>query len=50
MANQDEDVDKMVRDGYLFVVLYCSTAGKGHRFRLSRRAHSTIANANANAA
>jgi hypothetical protein len=47
MSNQDESVDTMIREGYLFVVLYCSTAGKGIRFHLSRQEHSTVADANA---
>lgn len=47
MADQTEDVDQMIRDGYLFVLLYCSTAGKGIRVRLNRKEHSTVAEANA---
>lgn len=46
MCDQDDEVDRMIREGYLFVVLYCSTAGKGIRYRLSRREHSTVADAN----
>lgn len=42
MANQDSDIDKMIREGYLFVVLYCSTAGKGIRFRIHPRAHRAV--------
>ncbi len=47
MAVQDEGVDRMIRDGYLFAVLYCSTSGKGIRARLNRKEHSTVAEANA---
>ncbi len=47
MAIQDEDIDRKIREGYLFVVLYCSTAGKGIRFRLPPREHSLVADANA---
>ena len=47
IANQDEKIDKMIKEGYLFVVLYCSTAGKGIRCRLTRQEHSTVADANA---
>jgi hypothetical protein len=47
MADQDEDVDQMIRKGYLFVLLYCSTAGKGIRVHLTRKEHSTVAQANA---
>ena len=47
MADQTDDVDQMIRDGYLFVLVYCSTAGKGIRCRLTRREHSTVKEANA---
>lgn len=47
MANQDESIDKMIQDGYLFAVLYCSTVGKGIRFRLRRKEHTTVEKANA---
>jgi hypothetical protein len=47
MADQTEDVDQMIREGYLFALLYCSTAGKGIRARLTRKEHSTVAEANA---
>lgn len=47
MANQDADVDKMIQEGYLFAVLYCSTIGKGIRFRLKRKEHTTVEKANA---
>jgi hypothetical protein len=39
MADQDAQVDKMIQEGYLFAVLYCSTVGKGVRFRLKRKEH-----------
>jgi hypothetical protein len=45
MADQTEDVDAMVRDGYLYAVLYCSTAGKGIRKRLQKKGHSAAADA-----
>ena len=48
MADQDEDADRMIREGYLFVLLYCSTSGKGIRVRLNRKEHSTVAEAEAN--
>jgi hypothetical protein len=47
MAHQDNGTDKMIREGYLFAVLYCSTVGSGIRFRLTRKEHSTVAEANA---
>ncbi len=47
MAIQDADVDRMIREGYLFAVLYCSTTGKGTRFRLKPKEHSTVEQANA---
>jgi hypothetical protein len=47
MADQTVDVDQMISDGYLFVLLYCSTSGKGIRKRLNRKEHSTVAEANA---
>ena len=46
MADQSDDVDQMIREGYLFVLLYCSTSGKGIRVRLNRKEHSTVAEAN----
>lgn len=46
MANQDDGVDRMISEGYLFVLLYCSTSGKGIRVRLNRKEHSTVAEAN----
>lgn len=48
MANQDGDVDRMIRDGYLFVLVYCSTSGKGIRKHLTRKAHHTVKDANVN--
>jgi hypothetical protein len=47
MANQDANVDKLIQEGYLFAVLYCSTVGKGIRFRLTRKEHMTVEKANA---
>ncbi|TAK49438.1 MAG: hypothetical protein EPO27_05315 [Betaproteobacteria bacterium] len=47
LAPQDEDVDQMIRQGYLFAVLYCSTVGSGIRFRLKPKEHSTVEQANA---
>ncbi len=47
MADQDEQVDRMIREGYLFAMLYCSTSGKDIRARLNRKEHSTVAEANA---
>lgn len=47
MCDQDEGVDKMIREGYLFVVLYCSTEGNGIRSLLSRKEHSAVKQANA---
>lgn len=32
MANQDDDVDRMIREGYLFVLLFCSTSAKVAEF------------------
>lgn len=49
MCDQDEDVDKMIQEGYLFVVLYCSTSGKGIRHRLKRKEHMTVQQANQDA-
>lgn len=34
LAHQDESVEAMIRDGYLFAVLYHSHSGKGVRCRL----------------
>lgn len=42
MAHQDDDTDKMIREGYLFAVLYCSTVGSGIRFRLTRKEHTPV--------
>lgn len=47
MADQDDDIDRMICEGYLFVLLYCSTSGKGVRFRLNRKVQSTVAIVNA---
>jgi hypothetical protein len=47
MAVQDEHIDAMIQEGYLFAILYCSTAGKGIRHRLTRGEHSSVAAANA---
>lgn len=46
---QDEDVDKMIQEGYLFVVLYCSTSRKGVRYLLNRKEHKTVQQANQDA-
>lgn len=46
MADKDELVDNMIREGYLFVVIYSSTSGKGVRQLLTRKEHSTVAGAN----
>ena len=46
MADQTDDVNQMTREGYLFVLLYCSTSGKGIRARLNRIGHSAVAEAN----
>lgn len=46
MADQDANIDKMIQEGYLFAVLYCSTVGKGIRFRLKRKEHTTVEKAN----
>ncbi|MCP1289782.1 hypothetical protein NK214_06215 [Chromobacterium sp. S0633] len=32
-VNQDEDAERMIKSGYLFVVLYCSTSNKCIRCR-----------------
>jgi hypothetical protein len=47
MSHQDDSVDKMIDEGYLFAVLYCSTVGSGIRFHLTRKEHSTVEEANA---
>ena len=47
IATQSEDIDQMIREGYLFVLLYCSTAGNGIRLRLNRKERLTGADANA---
>lgn len=47
MADQDEKVDRMIREGYIFAVIYSSTSGKGVRRLLSRKEHSPVAEANA---
>ena len=46
LAGQTKDIDQMIREGYLFVLLYCSTAGKGIRVRINRKEHKTISEAN----
>lgn len=46
MANQDAQIDKMIQEGYLFAVLYCSTKGRGIRFRLKRQSNATGDKAN----
>ena len=46
MADQDSNIDTMIQEGYLFAVVYCSTVGKGIRFRLARKAHTTVKKAN----
>jgi hypothetical protein len=50
MADQDADIDKMIEGGYLFAVLYCSTIGRGIRFRLNRKDHMSMEEANDEAA
>lgn len=47
MAHQDGEVDRMIREGYLFAVIYSSTCGKGVRQLLTRNEHSTVEEANA---
>lgn len=47
MADQDEGIDRMIREGYLFAVIYSSTSGKGTRQLLTRKEHSTVKEANA---
>lgn len=37
MAIQTDDIVKMARDGYLFLVLYTAKGGRGHRVRLKVR-------------
>ncbi|NLR73583.1 hypothetical protein [Leeia aquatica] len=49
LCEQDDDVDRMVQEGYLFVVLYCSTSGKGIRCLLKRKEHITVQKANRDA-
>ena len=49
MATQDESVDRMISEGYLFVLIYCSTAGKGVRVLLKRKEHSSVADSTAGA-
>lgn len=46
MADQDESVDRMIREGYLSAVIYSSTSGKGTRQLLARKEHSTVKEAN----
>lgn len=46
MADQDAGIDKMIEGGYLFAVLYCSTVGRGVRFRLNRTEHTSMQEAN----
>ncbi|MDR8049593.1 hypothetical protein [Burkholderia cenocepacia] len=42
LCDQSAETDRMIREGYLFVVLYCSTAGRGIRHRLRRREHAAV--------
>lgn len=37
ICDQDDDVLKMIREGFLFVVVYHSHAGKGVRYRLTSK-------------
>ncbi|MEQ1718607.1 MAG: hypothetical protein ABL907_21915 [Hyphomicrobium sp.] len=37
ICDQDDEVLKMIREGYLFVVLYHSHSGKGVRYRLNAK-------------
>lgn len=41
MALQGDDLVEMIRDGYLFVVLYHSHGGSGVRFRLKLKEFAT---------
>jgi hypothetical protein len=41
MADQTIDVEQMIRDGYLFVLLYHSTGGKGVRQLLTAKELTT---------
>ena len=47
MADQNEGIDRLIREGYLFAVIYSSTSGKGTRQLLTRKEHSTVKEANA---
>ncbi len=37
MVIQDHDIESMSKDGYLFLILYTATSGRGHRFRIRIR-------------
>lgn len=34
LADQDQEVEQMARDGYLFMILYTATGGRGQRVRV----------------
>ena len=38
LTDQDDDILKMAKDGYLFMVLYTAKGGRGHRVRIKIRA------------
>ena len=37
MANQDKEFERLISEGFLYLVLYCSTSGKGVREKLNRK-------------
>lgn len=37
LADQDDDILQMAKDGYLFMILYTAKGGRGHRVRIKIR-------------
>ena len=37
IAIQDDDIASMAKEGYLFLILYTATGGRGHRVRIRIR-------------
>jgi hypothetical protein len=37
MADQDEEIIQLAKDGYLFMILYTAKGGRGHRVRIKIR-------------
>ncbi len=42
LADQTDDIVRMAKDGYLFLILYTSGGGRGHRVRLRVREKESV--------